>query len=208
MARPTSTKPAATAKHIVEAARDMFLAEGYEAASMDAIARQADVSKATLYAHFASKDSLFTAVMQDQWQGYVAELEQIASDRKGSLAEQLTRAGINFLTYLLSDAKIRMFRVIFSEGGRIPEICQNFIQTSRAHSYTQIATILHNGAAPERFTMQECEDAARLFIAMLRGDLLWNRLLDFQKSPKETEIAAHVASAVQLMVKHFSPQKP
>ena len=52
---------------------------------MDAIARQADVSKATLYAHFSSKESLFIAVMDEQWQGYAAALDQIANDPNGDL---------------------------------------------------------------------------------------------------------------------------
>src|SRR3981081_2768870 len=49
---------------IMEAATDLFAARGYGAVSMDAIARAADVSKATLYAHFESKDALFATIVK------------------------------------------------------------------------------------------------------------------------------------------------
>lgn len=49
---------------ILNAATELFAARGYGAVSMDAIARSADVSKATLYAHFESKDQLFATIVQ------------------------------------------------------------------------------------------------------------------------------------------------
>ncbi len=48
---------------ILEAASDQFRACGYEATSMDSIAATAQVSKRTVYNHFASKDVLFAAIL-------------------------------------------------------------------------------------------------------------------------------------------------
>src|ERR1700755_3264220 len=50
---------------ILEAAGQLFREQGYGAVSMDQIAREAGVSKATVYAHFESKDELFGAVVAD-----------------------------------------------------------------------------------------------------------------------------------------------
>src|ERR1700678_3279294 len=52
-------------RQVIDAATELFLAKGYGAVSMDAVARAADVSKATLYAHFASKDALFATIIRD-----------------------------------------------------------------------------------------------------------------------------------------------
>ena len=49
---------------VLRGAREVFLKCGFEGASVDAIAEQAKVSKATLYAHFPSKDRLFLSVLQ------------------------------------------------------------------------------------------------------------------------------------------------
>src|SRR5215470_20138922 len=53
------------AESVLSAAKRAFLAGGFGAVSMDAIAREAGVSKATVYAHFGSKEDLFGAVVAD-----------------------------------------------------------------------------------------------------------------------------------------------
>ena len=63
--------PGSKAESILAAAKRTFLAAGFGAVSMDTIAREAGVSKATVYAHFAGKEELFGAVI-----GRECELEQ------------------------------------------------------------------------------------------------------------------------------------
>src|SRR5689334_22213892 len=48
---------------VVDAAARLFMAHGYGQVSMDAVAREAGVSKATLYAYFTSKDQLFASII-------------------------------------------------------------------------------------------------------------------------------------------------
>src|ERR1700760_4464083 len=57
------TATASKAESILAAAKRMFLEGGFGAVSMDQIAREAGVSKATVYAHFAGKEELFGAVI-------------------------------------------------------------------------------------------------------------------------------------------------
>ncbi len=58
-----ASKIAEKERLIVAAARDHFLRDGFAVASMDAIARTAEVSVKTIYSHFANKDELFSKVM-------------------------------------------------------------------------------------------------------------------------------------------------
>src|SRR5260370_18033293 len=51
------------AETILAAAERAFLASGFGAVTMDAIAREAGVSKATVYAHFTGKEELFGAIV-------------------------------------------------------------------------------------------------------------------------------------------------
>jgi TetR/AcrR family transcriptional repressor of mexJK operon len=50
---------------ILDAARELFVREGVDHVSMDAVAASAEVSKATLYDHFGSKQLLFSAILTD-----------------------------------------------------------------------------------------------------------------------------------------------
>ena len=51
---------------VLEGARTIFLAVGFEGASVDDIAREAGVSKATLYSYFPDKRLLFTEVARTE----------------------------------------------------------------------------------------------------------------------------------------------
>ena len=53
-------------RQIIDGARRMFLAQGFDAASMNDIAREAGVSKGTLYVYFKSKEELFEAIVEEQ----------------------------------------------------------------------------------------------------------------------------------------------
>src|ERR1700681_1589822 len=51
---------------IIKGARRVFLAQGFDAASMGEIARAAGVSKGTLYVYFQSKEELFDAIVGEE----------------------------------------------------------------------------------------------------------------------------------------------
>jgi TetR/AcrR family transcriptional repressor of mexJK operon len=63
--KPHRGRPRSTAKRhaILTAATDVFLRQGYEAATLDAVAAAAGVSKQTIYSHFTDKQTLFVAVV-------------------------------------------------------------------------------------------------------------------------------------------------
>src|SRR5881394_1049830 len=63
---PASSAEGAKRCQIIEGARRVFLAQGFDAASMGEIARAAGVSKGTLYVYFANKEELFEAIVEQE----------------------------------------------------------------------------------------------------------------------------------------------
>src|SRR5215813_13794412 len=61
-------------RQIIEGARQVFLAQGFDGASMGEIAREAGVSKGTLYVYFDSKEALFEAIVEAECH---AQAEQV-----------------------------------------------------------------------------------------------------------------------------------
>jgi AcrR family transcriptional regulator len=59
-------------RHLLDVARDQFVARGFEAVSIDAIARTAGVSKETIYRHFADKEALFRAALEAAGEAFTA----------------------------------------------------------------------------------------------------------------------------------------
>src|ERR1700682_6205550 len=96
---------------ILNAATEMFAARGYGAISMEAIARSADVSKATLYAHFQSKDQLFATIVE------VACLKNIMPEDDlpdGALPDEeaLRAIGARILRFFLRDRSLAIHRLV------------------------------------------------------------------------------------------------
>ena len=60
---PGRPKDLAKRQAILEAAKVLFLSNGYASTSMDAVAAEAGVSKLTVYSHFNDKETLFTAAV-------------------------------------------------------------------------------------------------------------------------------------------------
>lgn len=61
-----SRTKAARRESILAAAQDVFLAQGFEGATMEGIAEAAGVSKVTLYTYFSDKDAVFQSIAR-QW---------------------------------------------------------------------------------------------------------------------------------------------
>jgi hypothetical protein len=60
---------------IVEGARSVFLAQGFDGASMKDIARAASVSTGTLYFYFTSKEQVFAAIVQSECMTHMSRRE-------------------------------------------------------------------------------------------------------------------------------------
>lgn len=117
---------------IIDAAAAEFLAEGYSAASMDAITSRSGVSKATIYKHFGSKERLFLAVIGGILPRTYAGLEP----RSSTLAEapDLRAALIglagDWAALLLRPDIMTLRRLVIGEIDRFPQLGRLWYQVT------------------------------------------------------------------------------
>lgn len=78
---------AATRKHILETAYQLFYERGFTRISMDAVAERAGVTKRTLYNHFLSKDALLGEILKRQSALAVERIRSWAKQQQGTAAE-------------------------------------------------------------------------------------------------------------------------
>ena len=79
-------------RQIMDGASAVFLAQGFDAASMGEIARAAGVSKGTLYVYFENKEQLFEATVHQRYPNHPAPAATIASTT-AMIASLRRRAG-------------------------------------------------------------------------------------------------------------------
>jgi TetR/AcrR family transcriptional repressor of mexJK operon len=121
---PTGERADLKRRAIVDAAREVFLACGFEA-GIDLIAQRADVSKVTIYNHFGSKRELFLAVIHDALE---EALQQAKFALEKSLAESndmreiLVRAARGWVAGMAQPRVLALRTLVASEAQRFPEL--------------------------------------------------------------------------------------
>ena len=106
-------------RHILFAAKDVFLETGYERASMDAVAARAGTSKRSLYARFESKDKLFLAVLNLVRDLYLGRLKTPGA-YAGEPVEAVTLFCGRFLQLMVWEPQLRTCRLSIAEAERLP----------------------------------------------------------------------------------------
>ena len=189
---------------ILNAATELFAARGYGAVSMDAIARSADVSKATLYAHFESKDRLFATIVE------VACLENImpADDLPDGATPDgvaLRAIGTRILRFFLLDRSLAIHRLVIAESVRFPELGRAFYENGPVSGRKRLAAWM---AGRPTLMVPEPEIAAEQFLGLLRSGLYLRATLGLAPEPAEPAIDAVVTAAVRTFLRAFGSEGP
>jgi TetR/AcrR family transcriptional repressor of mexJK operon len=201
---PAAPAPTGKAESILAAAQRTFLASGFGAASMDAIAREAGASKATVYAYFASKEELFGAVVARESERYAAGFSAGELDL-GDVEASLRVIAERFLRLLLSPDVIAINRVIIGEVARFPVLAEVFWRAGPERVRVQVEGFLHRAAEAGVLDIADLRLAAGQFASLVRGEIHLRVLLGLGPAD-DAVLADAVDSAVATFLKAFSPK--
>ncbi len=198
------TGPGSKARAIVEAAARVFLDQGYGAASMDAIAVGAGVSKQTVYSHFGAKDALFGAVVEGKCNELLApvSLPPVSGQDHGEALKEIAK---RFLDTVLASPSMALFRVVVAESSRFPELAEIFYRAGPAVAIANLAAYLGEMDEAGALKVADAASSARLFFAMLRGDLYLRRLLNLTPEPTAGDIDAVVDEVLTVFLAAHAP---
>ncbi len=198
---------ATKAESILAAAKRTFLESGFGAVSMDAIAREAAVSKATVYAHFAGKEELFGAVIGRECERFLASFSAGELDPRDVRAS-LTVLGRRFLELVLSPDGIALHRIILAEVTRFPMLGEVFWRAGPERQRVQIEGFLQSAAASGTLSFHDTRLAAEQFLSLIRGEIQLRQLLRLEADAGQPKIDDSVESAVDTFVRAFARPNP
>ena len=162
----------AKALTVLRAARKVFLAHGFSNATTDMIQREAGVSKSTVYAHFANKETLFSAVVQTECFSTSTSMRTIRY-KPGQLRDVLHEVANVYLNVVLSKSGAALARMVIAEVERFPNLGKIFYESGPRASIKVVANIM--GSANEAGDLElgslTSEEAARIFIGSVRSEL-------------------------------------
>jgi TetR/AcrR family transcriptional regulator, mexJK operon transcriptional repressor len=192
------------ADRILAAARALFLRHGYGETSMDAIARHAAVSKATLYSHFDGKAALFAALI-------VAECRHL-SDAIGrrpldppDIRDALLQVAHDFNNLLCTGDGLTMYRIVVAEAPRFPELGEVFYDSGPTIMIDRIAKILSRAADRGLLEIRDPRIAAIQFISLIRGEMHLTSVLGLKKMSKNP--ADYIEASVDLFLTGCRPRR-
>ena len=118
-------------RQIIDGARKIFLARGFDAASMSDIARSANVSKGTLYVYFDDKEQLFQAIVEEECLTHAEGVFNLDPEDH-DVEQALTRLGTAYVEFLCRPEKASSLRTVIAIADRMPEIGKVFYETGPA----------------------------------------------------------------------------
>ena len=186
---------------VMDAAIGLFLADGYDRTSLESVARAADVSSATLYKHFPTKEALFGAIMARLWEsepGAEGAMPEPGDPRRG-----LTLIGRDYADLLGRQKTVALFRVIIAEAPRFPELGRELYERGKRPYLDRLGVYLEREIAAGTLAIDDIPMAARQFLGMINDVVFWPRLLIVDLTVSEGEARAVVDQAVETFLKRY-----
>ena len=190
-------------RQILDGAREVFFARGFDAASMGDIAAAAGVSKGTLYVYFENKQKLFAALVAEQCRQTAERafvLDAVDQDARAAL----TKLGKSFIDGLTRPQHVATIRIVTAVAGKLPELGHIFLDSGPRAGAARLSDWLRAKIARGEFKIANVELAAWQFLSLCQGPVLAPILLGGEPRPSNARIDEVVASAVDTFLAAYS----
>jgi TetR/AcrR family transcriptional regulator of autoinduction and epiphytic fitness len=187
---------------ILQAASESFAKEGFHATTMDGVAARANVSKRTVYNHFASKDELFDALVDGLWAQMAPATTQLPAASL-SLEKRLEKLALSRVEVLLSAEVIGLFRIVFAESVRSPALVRAYFGYQQRTDFLGMRTVL--AEEQKRGRIKDCNHdvAAAQFWGLVLGPTFWPMALGLRSAPDATELELTLAESVKTFLARY-----
>lgn len=192
---------------ILKAANALFLRDGFEKTSMDAIALKAGVTKQTVYSHFQNKEQLFTRMISDLCMQHVHPKSEPSRVKK-PFDSLLYEIGMALLTLITSPEGMAATRLVIAEAGRYPKIAKLYYENGTQRIMQLLAAFLDEQNARGTVNIPDTSSAASYFFALLKGQYFLRMTLGVPPIPSKKEREAHVREAVKVFMHLYTGKRP
>jgi AcrR family transcriptional regulator len=205
-------------QQIVAAALHVFSRKGYAGATMDEVAQTVGLSKAALYMHFAGKEQLLAAVLEnsavfavldrflgDRWAEVHlvtdADDPQTVSESAYAKAEAfLCQVALAYLSMFREPTMRNLMRIILAEWGKEPAVSSTFILTAVERGSALVANFLEKLGLG---THQALQETVQAFMGMLFSQVILHKLLAHPEGKSEAETIEQDAKVAERTARLF-----
>lgn len=187
---------------ILEAARRRFINEGYAGAGMEAIARDAAISTATLYDLFAGKAELFRCVAEEAIDQLTAVLDA-AQVMEGDCGAQLNAFALGYARLLTDPSAQMLIRVFAAEPRRFEALAGQFWTRGRGAFVEALNALVEALAQDRQLNADRPEIAASQLLGMVEHAALVGVVLAGEPTPPPMLLEQISAEAVATFLARY-----
>jgi len=185
-------------RQILDGARKVFMALGFDGASMGEIARAAQVSKGTLYVYFADKCALFEAILEEEAleHGQVVFNFDPARDAETTLKE----FGRAYLHLLCRPGGGSAIRTVMAIAERMPDVGRRYYARVLDKTINRLSEYLRVHVAAGDLEIDDCDLAASQFMELCKASLFLPFVFQAAPAPSEERMTEVIDSATRMFL--------
>ena len=187
---------------VLAGAREVFLRDGLDGASVDDVARAAGVSEAMLHGHVPDRRLLFMEVAKAECRHAADEAEALIGEDV-PVAEALHLAGQRIVAFAQSDFGHRMFRMRVAESGRFPALGAAFYESGPGPVRARLSRLLEKAVARGEVRIDDPGLAADQRAQLCKADLHDRAIFGIATTAAPRDMARVVEGAVAMFMARY-----
>jgi TetR/AcrR family transcriptional regulator len=192
-------------RELLAAALDLFVEKGYAATRVEEVARQAGVSKGTLFLYFSSKEELFKAVVRENISGRFAEWNEEIEHFEGNSQEMLRYCLHSWWEHIGSTKASGIPKLMMSEARNFPELGAFYQAEVMQPGGVLIERILQRGILRGEFRPMDLKYGVYMVMAPLLFLAMWKHSLGTCcTSMAQLEPEKYLAAQLDMLLYGFS----
>lgn len=187
---------------ILKQARQVFLAQGFGAAHMEQISRFSRVSTATLYSFFPSKDSLFSAVIEDAAKDFNCD-RNLIEPPPGPVRDRLDAFAHGYARFIGDSFVHEVFRLVLAEQPRFSETVTRVFGQDRSDVGAGLVKIIEIGNEQRELACANPKRATGQLLGMIEHPLFLAPLFTGGAQARARSASEVAAEAVETFMARY-----
>ena len=189
-------------QQILDAAIVLFTEKGFAKTSMDLIAKNADVSKQTVYSHFGNKDDLFYSAIEFRCESL--QLLEVSAIDFSDVRNVLVQVATRFSQLITSKEACAVHKICSFESNVNPQVSDIFYQAGPIKLTTQLANLFTELNNRKILNIDNPWHAAIQFLNMMKGELWMQVEFNVQDRISPEEVDNYLCASVDFFIRGYS----
>ena len=159
---------------ILFAALNLFVSKGFASTRIEDIAKQANVSKGTVYLYFSSKEDLFKKMVHEVMVPKINEVEEYISSYQGSQSELLQQVIRHWWKTIKESGLIGVPKLIIAEADKFPDLTRFYMKEVIHRIQSILMNILDKGQKKKEFKAMDTVLTTRVIMSSLVYFSMWD----------------------------------